>query len=168
MPASSEEVIRPDESHTAYSRLIAIAVDSSNYSEYAFDWMIINIARPETDQILILNVYPMVSAIAVDITPQNAMIEAANKQHSHDVLQSYAKRAPAKVFNMRGVSLRGDPREIIPRKVAELKVDMLVIGSRGLTGFKKAMLGSVSDYLVNHSTVPVLVCHPPLISSSLI
>jgi nucleotide-binding universal stress UspA family protein len=37
------------------------------------------------------------------------------------------------------------------------KVDMIVIGSRGMTGFKKLLLGSVASGVVTYSHCPVLV-----------
>ena len=40
---------------------------------------------------------------------------------------------------------------------ADLKVDLIVIGSRGLGGFKRVLLGSVSIGVVTHAHCPVLV-----------
>jgi nucleotide-binding universal stress UspA family protein len=37
------------------------------------------------------------------------------------------------------------------------KVDMIVIGSRGMAGFKKLLLGSVANGVVTYSHCPVLV-----------
>ena len=37
----------------------------------------------------------------------------------------------------------------------------VVVGSRGMSGVKSLLLGSVSEALVNHSGRPVLVVHPP-------
>jgi nucleotide-binding universal stress UspA family protein len=37
------------------------------------------------------------------------------------------------------------------------KADLVVVGSRGMTGFKKLILGSVSSGLVTHAGCPVLV-----------
>jgi nucleotide-binding universal stress UspA family protein len=37
------------------------------------------------------------------------------------------------------------------------KVEMIVIGSRGMTGFKKLLLGSVASGVVTYSHCPVLV-----------
>jgi nucleotide-binding universal stress UspA family protein len=37
------------------------------------------------------------------------------------------------------------------------KIDMIVIGSRGMTGFKKLLLGSVASGIVTYSHCPVLV-----------
>ncbi|TLX87413.1 MAG: universal stress protein, partial [Thaumarchaeota archaeon] len=37
------------------------------------------------------------------------------------------------------------------------KVDMIVIGSRGMTGLKKLLLGSVANGVITYSHCPVLV-----------
>ena len=39
----------------------------------------------------------------------------------------------------------------------KIKPDMIVMGSPGLGGFKSLLLGSVSNAVVTHSTVPVLI-----------
>jgi nucleotide-binding universal stress UspA family protein len=40
---------------------------------------------------------------------------------------------------------------------ANEKADLLVVGTRGMTGFKKLILGSVSGGVINHATCSVLV-----------
>lgn len=44
------------EVHLGPTRTIAIAVDASDYSKFAFQWAIDNLIRPDTDQVVILNV----------------------------------------------------------------------------------------------------------------
>jgi nucleotide-binding universal stress UspA family protein len=39
--------------------------------------------------------------------------------------------------------------------------ELLVVGSHGRSGFKAALLGSVSRYVVDHSTCPVVVVKQP-------
>ncbi len=39
----------------------------------------------------------------------------------------------------------------------EQKIDLIVTGTRGMTGFKKLIMGSVSSGLVSHAECPVLV-----------
>jgi nucleotide-binding universal stress UspA family protein len=39
----------------------------------------------------------------------------------------------------------------------ELKADLIVMGSRGLGGVRRALMGSVSDSVVRHAHCPVLV-----------
>lgn len=43
---------------------------------------------------------------------------------------------------------------------AAQRADLLVVGSRGLGGFKGLLLGSVSQQLSTHSPVPVVIVHP--------
>ncbi|KAI8853321.1 hypothetical protein BC829DRAFT_382528, partial [Chytridium lagenaria] len=149
-----ENVVEAHESHAKPSRIVAIALDASKYSEYAFSWAIQNIVRPETDQVVLLNVRPAVSLPAFEA------IEAANKKESHDLLRAYAQKLPPNKYNVRGVALRGDPRDEIAYKVDDIKADMLVVGSRGLGAFKRAFLGSTSDYLVHHVSCPVIIPRP--------
>jgi nucleotide-binding universal stress UspA family protein len=37
------------------------------------------------------------------------------------------------------------------------KVDLIILGTRGRTGFKKLLLGSVAEGVVNHSSCPVMI-----------
>jgi nucleotide-binding universal stress UspA family protein len=42
----------------------------------------------------------------------------------------------------------------------ELQADLIVMGSRGLGGVRRALMGSVSDSVVRHAHCPVLVVRP--------
>ena len=52
------------------------------------------------------------------------------------------------------------PGEGILKVAREENAALVVTGTRGLGKFRRTLLGSVSDYLVHHSDVPVLVCRP--------
>jgi nucleotide-binding universal stress UspA family protein len=54
--------------------------------------------------------------------------------------------------------LEGQPADALLG--ASKDADLIVVGSRGLGGFKRLMLGSVSDQVVHHAPCPVLVVHP--------
>jgi nucleotide-binding universal stress UspA family protein len=51
----------------------------------------------------------------------------------------------------------GSAREQICKVAEAENADFLVVGSRGLGTMERLMLGSVSDYVVHHSPVPVIV-----------
>lgn len=52
---------------------------------------------------------------------------------------------------------RGHPADEIVREAREWKADLVVMGSRGLGGFEKLLVGSVSDSVVRLAPCPVLV-----------
>ena len=50
----------------------------------------------------------------------------------------------------------GDPARLILRAARESQAEMIVVGRRGLGGFKAALLGSVSRQVTEAATCPVL------------
>ncbi len=51
----------------------------------------------------------------------------------------------------------GNEPEHITGLAQELGADLIVVGSRGLGGIKRALMGSVSESVVRHAHCPVLV-----------
>jgi nucleotide-binding universal stress UspA family protein len=55
--------------------------------------------------------------------------------------------------------IKGNPAEEILKFAEDAKMDIIVIGSIGVTGLKKSMMGSVAEKVVLHSKVPVMTIH---------
>jgi nucleotide-binding universal stress UspA family protein len=54
----------------------------------------------------------------------------------------------------------GDAADQLVRVAAELEADTVVIGSRGHTGIRRLLLGSVTRHVLRHASSSVLVVHP--------
>lgn len=54
----------------------------------------------------------------------------------------------------------GDPATALCEVAAEMNAAAIVIGSRGRSGFKRAVLGSVSDHVVRNAPCPVVIVGP--------
>ena len=53
--------------------------------------------------------------------------------------------------------LEGSPGRALCDYAASARADVIVIGTRGRGGIKRALLGSVSDYIVRNAPCPVVV-----------
>jgi nucleotide-binding universal stress UspA family protein len=56
--------------------------------------------------------------------------------------------------------VRGDPGRALCAIAAELPARGMVMGTRGRGGLKRALLGSVSDYVLRNAPCPVVVTGP--------
>ena len=58
-----------------------------------------------------------------------------------------------------GRTAAGDPGIELVQRAAAANHDLVVMGSRGRGAVRSAVLGSVSHFVLNHTTVPVLIVH---------
>jgi len=64
--------------------------------------------------------------------------------------------ALARAGTTRYVAAVGQPAQEILRVAKRRRCDLIVIGSRGLGGIRKLLLGSTTDHVVHHASIPVL------------
>jgi nucleotide-binding universal stress UspA family protein len=99
--------------------------------------------KPETDLVVLINVRPVAvvpgpyGAGYIDFTSYTSQVEEYNRAQSHSVLKRAAAYLKPLKFTVKAISLRGDAREELVRKVDELHIDLLIIGSRGLGSIKR-------------------------------
>lgn len=53
--------------------------------------------------------------------------------------------------------LNGDPQEQIIQFMTHSNADLLITGTHGRTGLDHLISGSIAEYIIRHSTIPVLV-----------
>ena len=54
--------------------------------------------------------------------------------------------------------LHGHPGHSIVQAASANKAGMIVVGSRGQSLLRRTIMGSVSDYILHHAHMPVIVC----------
>jgi nucleotide-binding universal stress UspA family protein len=80
---------------------------------------------------------------------------------SRELLRKQTWRVKAVGGTVAGAHLRmGEAALEIVALAEELGADLIVMGSRGLGGVRRALIGSVSDSVVRHAHCPVLVVRP--------
>jgi nucleotide-binding universal stress UspA family protein len=90
-----------------------------------------------------------------------ASMELAGRKADRDYLrriQDGLRQRGVKLSS--AVTLRGAIGPQIARYVQELGVDLVIMGTHGRGGIRRAWLGSVADYLLHHLDVPILLIHP--------
>ncbi|CAN8270102.1 unnamed protein product [Cochlearia groenlandica] len=167
------------------TKRIMVAIDESDSSFYALQWVVDHfsnlfmtrdddVAEAEGGHGLLTVVHvqsPFQHFAAFPAGPggatvyaSSAMIESMKKtrQETSDALFSRALHmCQAKQIRTETIVLEGDAKETICKAVEKMKVDILVVGSRGLGKLKRAFLGSVSDYCAHHANCPILIVKPP-------
>ncbi|KAI9159399.1 hypothetical protein H9P43_008739 [Blastocladiella emersonii ATCC 22665] len=149
---------------TLKPRTVLVALDHSLHSSYAAAWAKDNLLNPATDLVVLVNVRPIAvghASFYEDMGQLVRDVEEENRASSHKLLQHYGYDLKRLGFQVRAISIRGDTRSDVVRKAQELNATVVVCGSRGLGTLQRAFLGSVSNYIVNHCSCPVLVIRPP-------
>lgn len=77
-------------------------------------------------------------------------------------VQRTQRRFAAQGYSVEGIVLEGDPAAALLELAQQESVDLVVVGTRGRTGVRRLLLGSISQKLTMHATCAVLtVRHPP-------
>lgn len=136
---------------------ILVAVDGSPTSKQALlDAR--EVAEQEPSEVKIMTVITHASAYAYAYTPAlNKTFEEESVKNSKAILEeaeSIFKDFPGKVESIR---VHGDAASMIIEQVEKDNPNLLVIGSRGLGGFKRLVLGSTASKVINHVCCNILV-----------
>lgn len=138
---------------------ILMATDGSPYSDKALD-AAITIAKAFKAKLYIIHVVEedrvaiatssTVPIVVADIV--NSMVKAGE-----EVLRKAKEKAASAGVDAETILERGNAADKIIETADRLGVDLIVVGSRGLRGLARFLLGSVSEKVVRHANRPVLV-----------
>lgn len=135
-------------------KTILIALDGSEIAERVIETLDYLVLLPDT-KVILCHVFPTTESemqLPADI-PQSESPKFSYF-HIEQQLQSYQEKIPVQ-SDLEIVT--GDPAEEIIRLANIYKADLVVIGSRGLTGMKRIVLGSVSNQVMEEANCSVLI-----------
>ncbi|KAJ3247383.1 hypothetical protein HDU78_004357 [Chytriomyces hyalinus] len=143
-------------------RTVLIAVDASKYAHHAFTWTLQNLCKP-TDLVYVVNVHtiPLHGHLLADAAHKAHLdaVEAELEAESHALVKKYCEviRKEAPEMQFVGLSLRGHVGQELLDRAEEVKCEVLVCGTRGLTALGRAAMGSTSEFLVHYASMAVVV-----------
>lgn len=142
---------------------ILVAIDFSAHSEVALEQAVILAAHTGAALELLWVEDRMPASTSMHGTVHGSVADeleralAEVRDASATKLADMARRARAQNLTVSHHLARGHADEVIVERAAEQGADLVVVGTRGLTGLKRFFLGSVAENVVRASQTSVLV-----------
>lgn len=136
---------------------ILVAIDGSPTSEQALREAR-EVAEKEQAEVTIMTVITHASAYAYAYTPAlNKSFEEESVKNAKKILDEAVKTFEGYPRKVESVQVHGDAASMIIQQVEKDLPDLLVIGSRGMGGFQRLILGSTVSKVLNHVCCNILV-----------
>jgi nucleotide-binding universal stress UspA family protein len=137
-------------------RSIVVGTDGSNPADEAVR-QATDLASREGARLIFVTAYPDPQIIRERMTG-GAHTETVDLRRVADaVLKRAADEALAKGVEVETHAREGVPAEVIIAVAHEQQAELIVVGSRGLTGLKRYLLGSVSSKVSHHAPCSVMI-----------
>lgn len=79
------------------------------------------------------------------------------EEGAHSAMQDALKRYQRPGLKVNGTVICNDPRDAVLQAANDLKAELIVLGTHGRRGIRRALLGSVAETVVRTAPCPVLV-----------
>jgi len=136
---------------------ILVAYDGSDHAIRALD-VAIDLASKYNAKLDVVEVVDTAALLGMGVAPiPGEVIQQVYNKAKTDVENAKSKAQQHGVKEVDAVVLEGDPATAILEYAAKNGSDLIITGSRGLSTFKRIILGSVSTKIVEDAKVPVLV-----------
>ncbi|XP_041350007.1 universal stress protein YxiE-like [Gigantopelta aegis] len=160
MPRDRTENMSTASSEKPTTRVL-IAMDGSENSLYAFDWYMENVHR-EGNEVFIAHCPDYSALVHSPLMTSDPTFVSQMLKHEEETIALIINKIKEKISGsgIRGRILRltGEAGHSIVKAANMEKVDVIITGTRGMGKVRRTLIGSVSDYIIHHSHVPVLVC----------
>jgi nucleotide-binding universal stress UspA family protein len=138
---------------------VLLALDGSKPSKFAAnrvkDWL-----SPDEVTLQLVSVVPdMLTDVSQKILPKSRLkaLVAPLRHHAQECLDQYRELFLKEGFQVTGKRLQGHPREQIVEAIPACHAQLVVMGSKGLTGVERFTMGSVSEWVSAYAPSSVLV-----------
>lgn len=140
---------------------ILLGIDDSKYADNVAQAIIAQL-RPQDTEVLVLHVLQPLGLMAPPEMAIGYAPELADqKQPAHDLVERIAQQFRSADFKAVTAVEAGDVRECILDAAAEWHADLIVLGSHGLRGIQRFLLGSVAEFVARHAKCSVQIIRTP-------
>jgi nucleotide-binding universal stress UspA family protein len=135
---------------------ILVPLDFSRHADAVLEWAA-HLAEEHQSRLLLLHAYHLpveFQQLEGAYLPQDFW--ASVKTEAEQNLRRYAEPLRAKGLAVDVIVREGYPATVIEQEAADQRADLIVIGTRGLSGLKHLLLGSIAERVVQKAPCPVL------------
>lgn len=138
-----------------YKRIV-VPLDGSAMAEQALPHALAQAGQFEAEVILLKVLEPLRDVVySAPVAVHTAMELSA--QLAHEYLEGVAAGVREQGIAVQVAEAEGEPYVEIIRYAEEQEAGMIIMSTRGHSGFSRWLLGSVADRVVRGATVPVLL-----------
>ena len=143
---------------------VLIGVDGSKDAKAAVE-LLLRLRPPKEINATVVSVVPPLP-LETDVAPEELLtvvedVRRPLEKHAYEIAEQSAERLRQAGSKATASAVHGH----VGRELVELarlsKADLIVVGSRGLTGSTRHLLGSVSETVVKYADCPVLIFRRP-------
>jgi len=141
---------------TDYSRIV-VAYDHSELSKKALKMAMNLVKQDKQIEILVLMVLQPARPMVYSYGYAFEAIQDSEREEVNSIRKEIEEDLQLLPNKTRSVVIEGNPGVMIVEFVKQNDCDLVVMGSRGLSGLKELFLGSVSHYVVQKAPCPVFI-----------
>ena len=138
---------------------IVVAYDGSENADHALA-IAVDLAKRYDASLELVSVAPL-SLPITGVTPAPPLSGGEARMFREILARGRLQATKAGVADVTTTFREGNVVEELVTHIERVRPDLVVVGARGLSRFRRLLLGSVSAALVAHLRVPVLVDHLP-------
>lgn len=137
---------------------VLLATDFSDASAHALQSAAV-ITESNDGDLFVLHVVPPEPHVAVPLDPLPIELDDLYQRGKHG-LKKLSAAEPLTHLRHEEILKRGEIGDVVAEVIRQRRIDLLVLGTHGKTGFRKIVLGSVAEELFRGATCPVLTVGP--------
>jgi len=139
---------------------ILVGVDDSKYSA-DLTRAIVTERRADNTEVLVLHVLQPIGPAPPQMDQGYAPELEAEREAAKALVERVATELRSAGFKVKTLVGVGDVREGIIDSAAEWHADLIMVGSHGLRGIQRFLLGGVSEFVVRHAPCSVEIVRTP-------
>ena len=140
---------------------ILVPIDFTETSDRALDYAV-DLAKQLGASIIVMHAYEL----PIYGFPDGALVASVDvatriSQASQEGLNAALEKRKGSGVDLRAILRDGPPAEEIATVAREQSVDLVVLGTHGRRGLRRAIMGSVAEEVIRECACPVLTIHDP-------